>query len=339
MKCVLSVDWLSYSGSYRAITPISPVKLVMREYGTKVFRSCADVYFNERCVGVLSFAPRSAILKEDLAVFKFENSVLYEHDFSELRREILRCLRFKIEGFNRLDLALDFNYFQIGLEGHSFIQGFLNARYLHNGRGKFSVQGVQKFENSFEYLRLGSKSSPVLAYLYNKSQEMLDIKEKPYIRERWQQAGLRSDCPIWRLEFSLKSDFFQMVDKDSGVYPLCSDFDFCDFSQLKELYQSLYNRYFDFRFNDNKANKSRMKRVDLISLTSVFYRFSRIQTHMQSGRREKIFLHYLHKYPQRVGYSSIQEGFELEFAKSEFVKKAGLESYFNKKRDAWDSAE
>lgn len=339
MKSVLSIDWLSYFGSYRAIKPISPIELKLRDYGTKVFRVCADVYLSGRVVGVLSYAPRSGVLREDMAVFKFENSVLYEHDFSALRTQILHCLRFKVEGFNRLDLALDFNYFQIGIDGHAFIKGFLQERYLHNGRGKFSVQGVQKFENSYEYLRLGSKSSPVLAYLYNKSQEMLDVKEKPYIRERWNQAGLRSDCSVWRLEFSLKSDFFSMIDKNSGAFPLSFDFDFCDFSQLKELYQSLYNKYFDFRFNDKKANKSRMQRVDLISLSSVFSKFSRIYARTQSSRREKIFLHYLHKYPQRVGFSSIQSGFELEYAKEEFIKRTGLESYYLHKKNAWDLSE
>ena len=159
----------------------------------------------------------------------------------------------------------------------------------------------------------------MLAYLYNKSQEMADVKEKPYIRERWNQAGLRSDCSVWRLEFSLKSDFFSMIDKDSGAFPLSFDF--------------------DFRFNDKKANKSRMQRVDLISLSSVFSKFSRIYARTQSSRREKIFLHYLHKYPQRVGFSSIQSGFELEYAKDEFIKRTGLESYYLRKKGVWDLSE
>lgn len=339
MKSVLSIDWLSYFGEFSPSCVLSPLKLRMCDYGTKVFRSRADVLCGERVVGTIAFAPRSSILDDKLAVFKFENSVLYEADFCDLRKQIIHCLRLNIKGINRLDLALDFNYLQNGMNGHVFIKQFLSAKYLHNGRGKFSVQGSQKFENDFEYLRLGSKTSPVVAYLYNKSKELQDVKLKPYIVERWKQAGLNTDVSVWRLEFSMGSDFFSMVDKDSGAFPLTKDCKFDDIDELKILYQSLINRYFEFRLNNGTQNKSRMPKVDLVVLSDVFGSYSRITANRQSGRRERMFLHYLHKYSERIGFNSLNAGFELEYVKSEFIKKTGLESYYLKKRDAWDLAE
>ena len=336
MKSVLSIDWLSYYGDFVFSMPCEPYHYKEREYGTKIFKRVADLLYFDRIVATISFCPHSSILEPNSAIIKFENSVLYEPNFPALREKILSACGFQIKSINRIDLALDFNYFQNGLEGHSFISQFVKDLYLHNGRGKFSITGVQQFTSTFEYLRIGSGSSPVVAYLYNKSKEMEDVKLKPYIVERWQSAGLRKDVPVWRLEFSLKSDFFAMVDFDLGCNPLCYDFDFRNMLEISDLYYSLYVKYFDFRKNNGTKNKSRMPRIELIDLKGVCYKYRRVQAKLESGRRERILLHNLHKFAVRYDSQDQATNQAVERTKNSLIGKLGLQEYYEYKKDYWD---
>lgn len=339
MKSVLSVDWLSYYGEYGQEMPTNGFELQPREYGTKVFNNVSDVYFGNKKVAVLAFNPRSSIIEKTGAVLKFENNILYEKNFPIFRKKIIKGIKFHAKSINRLDLALDFNFLENGMNGHIFIKQFTNDKYLHNGRGKFQIQGVQKFESNYEYLRLGSNTSPVIAYLYNKTQEMADVKDKPYIREKWELNGLNADNPVWRLEFRMNSDFFTMVDKDSGEFPLEYNFDFKEPERLVYLYQSLVNQYFDFRLNNGTKNKSRMPKVEIINLSKVSMKVAKVQAENTSSRREKILLHSLYKFSKRYGINNEIEEKPSNETMYQLIRTCGMQEYFEKKQHLWDSAE
>lgn len=337
MKSVLSIDWLSYYGEFSGCEPNEPYHYKERDYGTKVFSRVVDLLYFDRIVASISFSPRSSVLEPNSAIIKFENSVLYEPNFCALREQILSACEFKVKSINRLDLALDFNYFQNGLEGHCFISQFVKDIYLHNGRGKFSITGIQQFTSNYEYLRLGSGSSPVVAYLYNKSKEMEDVKLKPYIVQRWKDNGLRQDVPVWRLEFSMKSDFFLMCDTDLGCMPLCYDCDFRNMQEIKDLYYSLYCKYWDFRKNNGTKNKSRMPKIELIDMKGVCCNYRRLQAKNQSGRRERILLHNLYKFTSRYDVQNEESRSACERVKNTLIYKHGLQDYYELKKDYWDS--
>ena len=216
MKSTLSIDWLSFHGTFANIPPTGDYTIKQSEYGTKIFAEIYYYYFQGKQVATVTTKPRSTALQSDLSIIKFDNWCLYIPNLFDFVNYVLDMIGFTVKGFSRLDLALDFNRFENGIDGHTLISQFVKDEYLHNGRGKFAISGVQKFTSTFEYLRLGSQSSPVRAYLYNKTTEMAEVKQKNYITDLWRREGLDVTKPVWRLEFSLTSGAFAWVEWVTG---------------------------------------------------------------------------------------------------------------------------
>src|SRR5574343_219368 len=264
MVSCLNIDWLSFFGSCDEVVHGYLYERCPRPFGTKIFADVIDYKKDGEVWFTVTKNPRSAALADSLAIVKVANFVLYRSDKFDIIKNGLKDIGFKIKGFSRLDLCLDFNYFANGYDGHTLISQFIKSKLLRNGRGKFSIQGVQKFECNFEYLKFGGSNSEVKAYLYNKTKEMQEVKDKPYIREQWKLAGLKQDVPVYRLEFSMNSDAVKnLQNTETGAASLSvSTIENTD--NLSDIYYCLYDRFFDFRKNNGTKNKSRRERVDLI---------------------------------------------------------------------------
>lgn len=339
MKSILSIDWLSFHGTFENIQPDGDYTVKKSDYGTKIFEDIYHYYYQGRQIATVTASPRSSALKKELAIIKFDNWCLYIPNLYDFVNYILKLIGFKVKGFSRLDIALDFNRFENGIDGHTLISQFVKDEYLHNGRGKFAISGVQKFSSTFEYLRLGSQSSPVRAYLYNKTTEMAEVKQKNYIKDLWEREGLNLEQDVWRLEFSLTSGAFDWVDTITGECIFQNDFDYTKLTFLKPLFQACVNKYFDFRKNDGTKNKSRMQKVNLINLekTAIIRNFPTLQT--TAGRREKILLHHIYKFVQRYEIEDQEQIKEVENVLSTLISKTGLKDYFERKKDTWQAEE
>ena len=339
MKSTLSIDWLSFHGTFANIPPTGDYTIKQSEYGTKIFAEIYYYYFQGKQVATVTTKPRSTALHSDLSIIKFENWCLYIPNLFDFVNYVLNMIGFEVKGFSRLDLALDFNHFENGIDGHTLISQFVKDEYLHNGRGKFAISGVQKFSSVFEYLRLGSQSSPVRAYLYNKSTEMAEVKQKNYITDMWRKEGLDLLKDVWRLEFSLTSGAFDWVDSETGEFVIQKGVDYTKLSFLQPLFQACVNKYFDFRKNDKTQNKSRMQKVNLINLTktTVIRNFPALQT--SAGRREKILLHSIYKFVQRYDIKDEDQQTEVDNVLSTLIRKTDLEEYFERKKDTWKAEE
>ena len=337
MKSTLSIDWLSFHGTFANIPPTGDYTIKQSEYGTKIFEEIYYYYFQGKQVATVTTKPRSTALHSDLSIIKFDNWCLYIPNLFDFVNYVLDMIGFETKGFSRLDLALDFNRFENGIDGHTLISQFVKDEYLHNGRGKFAISGVQKFTSTFEYLRLGSQSSPVRAYLYNKSTEMAEVKQKNYITDLWKQEGLDITKPVWRLEFSLTSGAFDWVEAETGECIIQKDVDYTKLSFLMPLYQACVNKYFDFRKNDGTKNKTRMPKVNLINLTktAIIRNFPTLQT--STGRREKILLHSIYKFVQRYDIRDEDRQTEVDNVLSTLIRQTDLEDYFERKRGTWQN--
>ena len=339
MKSILSIDWLSFHGTFANIPPTGDYTIKQSEYGTKIFAEIYYYYFQGKQVATVTTKPRSTALQSDLSIIKFDNWCLYIPNLFDFVNYVLDMIGFTVKGFSRLDLALDFNRFENGIDGHTLISQFVKDEYLHNGRGKFAISGVQKFTSTFEYLRLGSQSSPVRAYLYNKTTEMAEVKQKNYITDLWRREGLDVTKPVWRLEFSLTSGAFDWVEEVTGVCVFQKGIDYTKLSFLLPLYQACVNKYFDFRKNDNTKNKTRMPKVNLINLTktAIIRNFPTLQT--SAGRREKILLHSIYKFVQRYDIRDEDRQIEVDNVLSTLIRQTDLEEYFERKKDTWQNEE
>lgn len=118
MKSTLSIDWLSFHGTFANIPPTGDYTVKQSEYGTKIFAEIYYYYFQGKQVATVTTKPRSTALHSDLAIIKFDNWCLYIPNLFDFVNYVLGMIGFETKGFSRLDLALDFNRFENGIDGH-----------------------------------------------------------------------------------------------------------------------------------------------------------------------------------------------------------------------------
>lgn len=100
-------------------------------------------------------------------------------------------------------------------------------------------------------------------YLYNKSQELREVKDKPYIREVWEKNGLDVSKDVWRLEVSMRTTQLRVIVPLTGEI-LRLDLDFMTTQGVVEnIYNCAVLKYFDFRYNDGQQKAQRMKKLEL----------------------------------------------------------------------------
>ena len=337
MISCLNIDWLSFFGSCDEKVDGRLYERCPRPFGTKIFADVIDYKKDGEIWFTVTKNPRSTALADSLAIVKVANFVLYRSDKFDVIKNGLKDIGFKIKGFSRLDLCLDFNYFANGYNGHTLISQFIKSNLLRNGRGKFSVQGVQKFECNFEYLKFGGSNSEVKAYLYNKTKEMQDVKDKPYIREQWEIAGLKQDVPVYRLEFSMNSDAVKnLQNTETGTASLSvSAIENAD--NLSDIYYCLYDRFFDFRKNNRTKNKSRMERVDLIKREEIKVFYNAKKYSKESGRMEKILMHNMYVYVSKYGDGEVSTYDHSNALLNNLMEKTDMREYVARKIPQWDN--
>lgn len=121
----------------------------------------------------------------------------------------------------RLDLCLDFETFDQGDDPVDVVKRYLKGRYVKINQSNVTAHGHDAWQiRDWNSLSWGAPKSMVSTKLYNKTKELSEAKDKPYIRYAWFVAGLVDDYQslvkvrpdgtsyqptIWRVEFSIRS--------------------------------------------------------------------------------------------------------------------------------------
>lgn len=92
----------------------------------------------------------------------------------------------------------------------------------------------------------GSKSSGHQVQLYNKTDELIQVKYKHHIAESWQRAGLDLTRDIWRLEIRVTSESMYMETLQNGFRHTLTASDFAIEEQIETLFNDYANKYFRF---------------------------------------------------------------------------------------------
>lgn len=241
MTYAISIDWLSLYCHWisKSITQeewqppvyqstgslfVAPFRYTLADYGTRHFERLYMVAMPNEEGGWDDFAeiqctPHSDILDRKAVIVRFVNRVLYTPNFWELVNRFLTECQFRFRGISRVDICADFNNFAT-LSPLALVEGFAAKKYRHIGRGVGALyfnHGVTGKDYGVTYtgLSFGTHSSDVHSYLYNKSFELMTVKDKPYIRDLWKRVGLDSRN-VWRLEFSFRSKGCKFKDKKTG---------------------------------------------------------------------------------------------------------------------------
>lgn len=149
------------------------------------------------------------------------NRYCYHDNIVTLFSEFLMMHNYYVSRIYRLDLCLDFEKFDKGDNPQDVLKRYMKGTYTKINQSNVSAHGKDHWESrEWNSLSWGSPKSMVSTKFYNKTKELSEGKDKPYIRMAWQRAGLISDwiglCKvaddgsiyhpdIWRVEFSIKS--------------------------------------------------------------------------------------------------------------------------------------
>lgn len=223
----------------------------------------------------------------DSCLLKVANCRLYYTGWAEEVRAILRSLRWRFHHIARVDVCSDFNYFANGRLPLSFAQDYFSKprasrpSFIRRGSNKFRAFGEKSIGNLlYETLSWGTRESPVQVNFYNKSIE-LQHTDKPWIRDRWQAAGLldgkQADGKmyyVWRVEFSLNPcaiAWKNPAGADKVVREVSLE-DVATQGQLSQTFASLLPRYFQFYYlspSDVKAKKRVRDLTPVVLFTDV----------------------------------------------------------------------
>ena len=245
-------------------------------------------------VAHIACVPRTKHLPYTAGAIKMENSALYVADWYFILTDVLATLGWSPRRITRLDLCADFNYFLGGLMPSTFLRNYIrknHGSYVRLGSNKFCVYGLKDMHcTSFESIRWGSRQNGVSVYMYNKTRELDQVKNKPYIRECWKKAQLSSTLDVWRVEISITSQGLGLKSaSDALLHTLFVD-DFDNPEAPRDFFKVYAAKYFRFLRTERGVSRKRdLKEVLLLDLsTDCPLRPVTLQSASDSGRMEHI---------------------------------------------------
>lgn len=289
-KYCISVDWLQvYCLNNLSDVPQSGYglcRLFTAEKLDRVTPLWTEVYVIKRDnIEVAEYCrfPRSSAMDAKGCTIKLHNRVLYSAQFIELLKAVMLFLDVRYVGVTRLDLCYDCNY----LHGHRSVHDFLFQYFVHapycsghiirNGSRKVQINATRTTHGAttISAMRWGSKSSAVGVYCYNKSLELLEVHDKPWIRSAWEKVGLVNDydadgwaslddrdkqkfvnegrtdkyikTSVWRFEISIKSEGKDIINLSTGQL-FRIDLSYLTTQEyIEKLFYVYANKYLDFR--------------------------------------------------------------------------------------------
>lgn len=249
-----------------------------RDYGTPVYHEMFVIYGNDNQPLIeVRRNPKSAIGKQVHGVLdvnachvRLTNRTCYFQNAVQLMQEFLERYGLHYQRISRIDICLDFETFDYGDKPADFMARYMKGRYSKVNQSNITSHGVDRWDGRvWNSVSWGSKKSMVGTKFYNKTKELAEVRDKPYIRQAWRAAGLVDDdmrmvkfcddgtersVEIWRIEFSIKSstrNWFIMEDENGrkrkikSVKNTLGCYDTKD--KLWTMFISLADHYFHFK--------------------------------------------------------------------------------------------
>lgn len=320
-KYCISVDWLQvccYSNNlayllnndyYNKVDSL-PYWLELQPLETRSFARFIRVHTKVgndwRCCADILAVPRSTMLNSNIVLVKIHNRFLYSQNYIKLLYNICATFKLSIKGLTRLDLCYDCNSFHGGIKPHKFIKEFVTAefdspRYIYKvGAKQFRVYGGKSVSSTTKFtgIEFGSGKSSKRCYIYDKSRELAEVKDKPWIRQYWQENGLISDekTHVYRAEISIKCDGMDLLNMSTGELFKLSP----EYLKSQPAIEKLFHFYAArmFRFH-RKGKHTRVRDYDRIELFEnspiITCTPKKVCVNADTGRTEKICVSTLSK--------------------------------------------
>ncbi len=306
LRNVYSLDWLELCGKCShlidcesvnefTVEGVETLYFKKRAYGTSLMRYAFDITIGTgEDAGVMLSSPRS-LLNPCTVFFKLSNWSLYSGKWKNIIASVA-YMGVTWGNITRLDLCCDSNEMVDGTEWSDFWADFVSGEVTCVRHKKYRVfgsqnEGINSISLSLPTANVGFKS-------YDKTLELSQGKDKPYIREKWRISGLKSTptCHVWRAELSLRVEACSTVNWETGeIVNLVSMIDYLNDANVARLFASFLRNHFEFR-----RSKEGFRKYDVCVLFGDIEGYP-IRTlpskrSMKSGRFERLLASYMHKY-------------------------------------------
>lgn len=300
----IAVDWLEVCCYGRDLEPSffswegKHFSVEQEDRETPLFRSFFEVKRNGLVWAQIRQNPKSGVMKKGLTIIKLSNRVLYHEKYVPFLMYMIQALGLYYKGLTRLDIAYDCNEFYCGRKPSRFVHQFVTKRV--DEKGGMYVPRMKEFDfhlkkdihtnGMINYLAIGAKGSKKRGYIYDKTLELQEVKDKPWIREMWEKNGLISDkkTHVWRSEISIKAQGSDLLNLETGqLFALHPNY-LATYENIKKIFHFYAAKVFDFRYNNGEKNRRDFTPLCLFD-TSVDCTClpKRVNVCADSGRSEK----------------------------------------------------
>lgn len=290
---IINIDWLSVGIDIANMQEPHDFTFELKDYGTRQFKNIFVITYDNKEFATLCTTPHSTIIDKNFGLLKINNYFLYRDDCKYLIHNFLNQTQTKIKSFNRIDICCDFNEFAHNLTPTELINNFLSNTYKKKGQAKYKLIGEQQNEHIFEYLRFGSATSDISAYLYNKTKEFQDVKKKIYIEDIWKEKGFDINSNIWRLEFSIKGCALKIYETNNQEYHFRDINKIFDKTEQQKLFTSLVHKYFYFYKEIHNGKKIVKQKINLFWQNFEYMKIICDDKRQTTNRADKIFINKL----------------------------------------------
>jgi hypothetical protein len=241
--------------------------------GTPMFEEVYDIKVGKMIWGTLQACPRTPKLNEKSVIIKIANRVLYSTQYVRFCYALIEAFKLQYKGITRLDLCYDCNRFKGGMSPARFIHQFVfsndttSSIIARKGRDEFSCHGSKGFGqgSKINYIAFGSPKSRYHAYIYDKTLELDQVKDKPWIRDVWSENGIISDDThhVWRAEISIKSDGTDILNMGTGELFRLSPAYLDHRRQIEHLFHVYADKVLSFSRGTGQKRKKDYKKIEL----------------------------------------------------------------------------
>ena len=275
MKTCCNLDWLELSCEETNPTTAKVINnggyaVKVRDFGTRVF---SEMFFVLNSDGNEMFEIRrnpyskisqGGVIKDNLCHIRVTNWKLYDvRLFEDLRNFILK-FGYTVKSIYRCDICLDIQEFKSGMKPETFIKKYMHWEIGKMNQPKCTVHWIDGAENrNVNSLKWGSETSMITTKMYNKSMELRQVKDKPYITEQWERCGYDKTKDVYRIEISISSDARHLVHLDTGLIKTLSLETIDNRDKIYYTFLDYCSHYFDFYYRDENKRKSRCKHLAL----------------------------------------------------------------------------
>lgn len=333
-----NIDWLQVN-----VRPLGKKLMCLKKehnlvdtgVNTKHFGKVQELYENDKRIATIVSEPYSEIMDKSTTIIKLDNHILYQKHLYDYVKNLLTDLCCTFHNFSRLDIAIDFNRFRANRCPERFITAVASKKIIPQRVGKISFDGSIKRVLDYEYMRIGTRNSDVIVYIYNKTRELDEKENKPWIRENWEQNELRTDIPVWRIEFSINNFNYAFVDRDTAEILEIDELAFLLMCRKDIVLHSLINQYFRFVIEDGQARKDRMKKVNMFGDMGEIRHLEKINTFEASNRSDKILIKQLHTTSNELRNNNKRISVNASSLMNHIILKKDLEDWYKRKNIYW----